>query len=188
MLKRVLDLLFSFLLLSFLWLPMVGIALLIRADSSGGAIFRQVRIGRGGRPFVCYKFRTMVSDAPKNCPTSEMGDASSFVTPFGRLLRRTSLDELPQLLNVLKGDMSLVGPRPLIPVEEEVHTLRMRTGVYALRPGMTGLSQISGRDFLDDREKVRLDARYLRRLGLREDARIVIKTIRSVLYREGVRS
>ena len=186
--KRVLDILFSLLLLFFLWLPMIGIALAIRLGSSGGAIFRQIRIGREGRPFVCYKFRTMVADAPRNCPTSQMGDGAPFVTPIGRFLRKTSLDELPQLWNVLRGDMSLVGPRPLIPVEEEVHALRMRVGVYALRPGMTGLAQISGRDLLDDREKVRLDTRYLRRVSLREDARILGKTLRGVFRGDGVRS
>ncbi len=175
--KRVLDVFFSALLLIFLWIPMGVIAIAVGLTSRGGILFRQIRVGRNGDPFVCYKFRTMMAWAPRDCPTSELGDPSPYVTPIGRFLRRTSLDELPQLWNVLRGDMSLVGPRPLIPKEGEIHKLRHRCGVYAIRPGMTGLAQVSGRDFLDDREKLRRDARYLRQISLWEDVRILGKTL-----------
>ena len=123
--KRLLDVLFSFLLLFFLALPMLFIACAVLVTSRGGAIFRQKRVGRNAKTFVCYKFRTMYSYAPNNRPTSDFSDAALYVTPVGRFLRRTSLDELPQLFNVLKGDMSLIGPRPLIAEEEAVHRLRM---------------------------------------------------------------
>ena len=184
-LKRGLDALFSALLLLFLLLPMLLIAVMIRLTSRGPALFRQVRVGRNGAHFVCLKFRTMVMDAPADCPSSEMAH-DRFVTPLGRFLRRTSLDELPQLWNVLLGQMSLVGPRPLIPNEGEVHEWRRRGGVYRLRPGMTGLSQISGRDFLPDAEKARLDVRYARSLSFRTDLSVLLRTISRIFSGDGI--
>lgn len=175
-LKRGLDVLLSAILLCLGLLPMGIIALLIAANSAGGVIFRQQRIGREGRPFVCYKFRTMVAEAPEDRPTGAFPEAERYVTAVGRLLRKSSLDELPQLWNVLRGDMSLVGPRPLIPAEEEVHRLRERCGVYRIRPGMTGLSQIRGRDLLSDAEKARWDSRYAHSVSLPFDCRILWET------------
>jgi len=176
-----LDLVFSALLLVFLALPMALIALAVALSSHGGAIFRQTRVGRNGTQFVCYKFRTMYENAPHDRPSHEMRDGR-FVTPIGRFLRKTSLDELPQLYNVLRGEMSLVGPRPLIPCEEEVHALRRRCGVEALRPGMTGLAQIRGRDLLEGREKARLDTRYAKSATLWGDARILAQTLSGMLH------
>lgn len=184
--KRFLDLLLSGLLLCFLWLPMLVIGGVIRLTSSGGAIFRQIRVGREGRLFICYKFRTMYEGAPRDCPTSEFYDADRYVTPVGRFLRKSSLDELPQLWNVLRGDMSLVGPRPLIPKEQEVHAWRQRCGVYRIRPGMTGLAQVCGRDRLPDTEKARLDVRYAKTMSLRVDCRIVGQTFLRVFSGEGI--
>ena len=185
--KRLLDVLFSFLLLFFLTLPMLFIACAVLVTSRGGAIFRQKRVGRNAKTFVCYKFRTMYSYAPNNRPTSEFSDASLYVTPVGRFLRRTSLDELPQLFNVLKGDMSLIGPRPLIAEERLVHSLRMETGVYDVRPGITGLAQISGRDLVSDREKAELDAKYVEGIGFATDFGILFKTLRRVVGGDGIR-
>ena len=184
--KRTLDVLFSFLLLVFLSLPMLAVGLAIRLTSKGPAIFRQTRIGRDGVPFTCYKFRTMFQSAPNNCPTAALVDARRYITPIGRFLRRSSLDELPQLWNVLRGDMSLVGPRPLIPREGQIHMLRRRTGVYAVRPGMTGLAQINGRDLLADRDKARLDARYAKTLSFSQDLRIIGKTLFGVFFGKDV--
>ena len=184
--KRMLDLFFSLLLLVLLALPMALIAVGIRLTSSGPAFFRQVRIGRNGAPFVCLKFRTMIQEAPPNCPSAQMNDGR-FVTPLGRILRRSSLDELPQLWNVLLGQMSLVGPRPMIPDEGEVHQWRERGGVYRLRPGITGLSQISGRDLLPDTEKARLDVRYARTVSLRTDLLILGRTLLRILSGEGMK-
>ena len=178
--KRVLDVILSCLLLFFLLLPIGVLCLLIVLDSPGGAIFRQRRVGRGGREFLCYKLRTMYAHAPRNRPTSAFSDAEDYVTRMGRFLRRTSLDELPQLWNVLRGDMSLVGPRPLIPEEGEIHRLRERCRVYRMRPGMTGLSQVLGRDRLSDWEKARLDSRYAHTVSLASDCRILWQTAHQI--------
>ena len=140
--KRLLDIVASAILLAVFCLPLLVIMACIRLTSEGAAIFKQRRVGRNGKLFVCYKLRTMYKDAPPNLSTAEFFDAERYVTPIGRLLRRTSLDELPQLLNVLKGDMSIIGPRPLIPEEESIHQKRQERRVYSIRPGMTGLAQI----------------------------------------------
>ena len=184
--KRGLDLFFSASLLCFLALPMLVIWLAVRLDSRGGGIFRQTRIGRGGVPFVCYKFRTMYVLAPPCCPSARLDRADRYITPVGRFLRRTSLDELPQLFNVLRGDMSLVGPRPLIAEESDIHRLRSESGVYRLRPGITGLSQVMGRDRVPDDMKAALDARYLAEFGFIQDVRIIGRTVGKVITGEGI--
>ena len=178
--KRMADIAFSAILLLLLAFPMLLIGLAVRISSRGPAVFRQIRVGRGGIPFVCFKFRTMYEDAPHDRPSGEMRDGR-YVTPLGRFLRRTSLDELPQLYNVLRGEMSLVGPRPIIPCEHEIHELRRRCGVEHLRPGMTGLAQIRGRDLLPNREKARLDYRYAKNASLAEDAGILLQTLLGML-------
>lgn len=187
LLKRILDVIFSVILIVFLSLPMLVIWIAIRVDTPGRGIFRQIRVGKEGRLFECYKFRTMYESAPPCCPSSKFTDAEKYVTPVGHFLRKTSLDELPQLFNVIKGDMSLVGPRPLILAEREVHEGRRQNGVYTLRPGMTGLSQISGRDGLSDVEKVETDTKYLYEFGLIQDVRILAKTLTAVVSGEGNR-
>jgi len=186
-LKRTLDLLFSFLLLIFLLLPMGVIALSVALTSRGGVLFRQTRIGRDGAPFTCLKFRTMVKSAPPNRPSAGFDDVGQYLTPVGRFLRKTSLDELPQLWNVLRGDMSLVGPRPLIGEEEDVHRVRRENGVYRVRPGMTGLAQIHGRDRLANDEKAAYDIRYVSTISLREDLRIIAKSLGCVLSGENAK-
>ncbi len=184
-LKRALDLILALVLSILLLLPMLIIAVAIRAESDGSAIFKQERRGRGGRVFVCYKFRTMRRDAPSNMPASSFQDRELYVTRVGRFLRRSSLDELPQLFNVIRGDMSLVGPRPLICEESEIHDGRQRVGVYALRPGITGMAQIGGRNSLDDREKLEKDTYYLHNLRPSLDAKILFSTLSCVIKREG---
>ena len=184
--KRFLDILLSATLILLLSLPMIMIAIVISVSSEGGAIFKQKRIGRNGRAFVCYKFRTMYRNAPKNLPTSHFVNAEKYVTPVGRILRKTSLDELPQLFNVLKGDMSLVGPRPLIEDEHEIHDLRSRCGVYRIRPGITGLAQISGRDRVTDVEKARYDVRYMKSMSFKGDIKIIFNTMGSAFFGKGV--
>ena len=179
--KRILDIALSAILLMLLAPVMLFIALAVRLDTEGSAIFRQARVGKNGIPFTCYKFRTMYTCAPKSTPKSHLSGSDSYITRVGRILRRTSLDELPQLYNVLRGDMSIVGPRPLIAEEGEIHELRRRCGVTAERPGITGLAQISGRDGITDVEKARYDARYARNISFYTDARIVLKTAKGVL-------
>ena len=175
LIKRFLDIVVAGLLLAVLALPMALIALAVALDTPGKAIFSQLRVGRGGVFFRLYKFRTMLP-----------GEARQ-VTRTGRVLRKLSLDELPQLVNVLKGDMSLIGPRPLIPEETELHRERARFGVYELRPGMTGLAQIHGRDFVTAEEKLRWDRTYWQHFGFRQDVKIFFATLPRVLRGDGVK-
>ncbi|MBP3370527.1 MAG: sugar transferase [Clostridia bacterium] len=182
--KRVVDIVLSASLIFFLLLPMLIISVVIRADSRGKAIFRQKRCGRRGKIFICYKFRTMYCDAPSNIPASEFKSHQKHVTRVGKFLRRTSLDELPQLFNVLKGDMSLVGPRPLIFEETNMHEGRMKTGVYELRPGITGMAQISGRNLLNDDEKLKNDRYYLDNLNPSLDFKILMRTFGKLFEKE----
>ena len=186
--KRCLDFALSLVLILLLLLPMLVIAVCIRIDSEGEIIFKQKRCGRGGREFVCYKFRTMYQSAPKNIPASSFADYKKYVTRVGGFLRRSSLDELPQLFNVIRGDMSLVGPRPLIFEEADMHEKRMSDGVYELRPGITGMAQISGRNLLDDGEKLENDRYYLDNLRLLLDFKICIFTIVKIFKKEGLQS
>jgi O-antigen biosynthesis protein WbqP len=186
--KRFLDIFFSVILIIFLLPLMLIISLAIVLETRGGAIFKQNRMGRNGKIFVCYKFRTMKRDAPHSIPAKELADPDKYVTVIGKLLRRSSLDELPQLFNVLKGDMSIVGPRPLICEEKEIHNLRKSAGIYALRPGLTGLAQINGRNLLCDSEKIENDKRYLDNVGMRLDAKIVFMTFGCVFLGIGVTS
>ena len=186
--KRILDIVLSSLMLIFLALPMVLIWLCVVSTSSGSGIFSQTRIGKNGKEFTCYKFRTMRKDTPV-CSAKQMaerGGAERYLTPIGRLLRRSSLDELPQLFNVLKGDMSLVGPRPLIADERDVHVAREQSGVYSIRPGITGLAQVRGRNSISDSEKVALDTQYLNDLGFAQDMRIIGLTALSVVSRKDI--
>ena len=186
--KRFLDIFFSVILIIFLLPLMLIISLAIVLETRGGAIFKQNRMGKNGKIFVCYKFRTMKRDAPHSIPAKELADPDKYVTAIGKLLRRSSLDELPQLFNVLKGDMSIVGPRPLICEEKEIHNLRKSAGIYALRPGLTGLAQINGRNLLCDSEKIENDKRYLDNVGMRLDAKIVFMTFGCVFLGIGVTS
>lgn len=185
-LKRMLDIGISFLALMVLALPMFFIAIAIKIDDPGTVLFSQKRVGRDGKRFRFYKFRTMRKDTPKYRSTSELENPERYITRLGKFLRRSSLDELPQLLNVLKGDMSLVGPRPLISDEYEIHQMRMRFGVYNVRPGVTGLAQINGRDLVSPADKVRWDVRYLENFGLAQDIKIVFGTIPKVFGAAGV--
>ncbi len=185
-LKRALDVLLSASLLFFLAAPMLLIWLAIRISSRGEGIFKQARIGKNGKSFVCYKFRTMYKCAPSNTPSSDFSSVEKYVTPIGRILRRTSLDELPQLYNVLKGDMSLVGPRPLIFEETDMHRMRTEYGVYSIRPGITGLSQINGRDSISDARKAELDRAYLEAFGFIQDVKIIGKTVTEVISGDGI--
>lgn len=185
-LKRFLDVFISYLLLCISYIPMLAIALSIKLTTSGSVIFRQIRIGADGKRFICYKFRTMSLDAPSELPTSEFSDSALYVTPIGRFLRKTSLDELPQLFNVLAGDMSLVGPRPLIECEQNMHKRRAELGVYSLRPGITGLAQVNGRDMIDDEVKLSYDAEYSKDLCLLSDLKIIIRTVIKVFTADGV--
>jgi O-antigen biosynthesis protein WbqP len=185
--KRILDILGALLALMLLALPLGILALVVYFDDPGAVIFAQDRVGMYGRQFRLYKLRTMKQNAPAYLSTDEMENPGRYVTKAGRILRKLSLDEIPQLFNVLKGDMSLVGPRPLIPQEKEIHDLRTAYGVYTTRPGITGLAQINGRDQVTAEDKVRMDVTYLRRFSFMADLAILIMTIPKVIDSEGVR-
>lgn len=175
--KRFLDIVVSFTCLVLLLPLLLLISVLVSLDSKGSVIFSQKRVGKNGKLIKVYKFRTMMPEAPENIATGELEDPHSYITKSGKILRMTSLDELPQLINVLKGDMSIVGPRPLILEEREIHKLRLKKGVYSIRPGITGLAQINGRDLLSIEDKVKFDTMYVQNVSLKTDFLIIIKSI-----------
>ena len=179
--KRALDILFSFLGIVVLLIPMLLIMLAVKCDSKGPAIFKTERIGKNGQPFKFYKFRSMRTDAPKDLATRLMkGD--EYVTKVGKFLRKTSLDELPQLFCILKGDMSIIGPRPVVATETELLEYRAQTGALTVRPGLTGLAQVRGRDNLTDMKlKAEIDGEYAKKITFGKDFKIFFKTIGLVL-------
>jgi O-antigen biosynthesis protein WbqP len=185
MLKRAFDVAVSLLLLVVLSPVFAACALAVRLSSPGPVIFKSRRIGRGGAIFEMVKFRTMREGAPQ-VATHLLGNPESFLTPDGKFLRRSSLDELPQLWNVLRGDMSLVGPRPALFNQDDLIALRRESGVEALRPGVTGWAQVCGRDGISIQEKAALDAEYLRKRTFLFDLRILVLTVFKVLNSEGI--
>ncbi len=184
--KRSSDILFGLILLIVLSPLLLIIILVIKVDSKGPALFNQRRIGRNNQEFVLYKFRTMRTEAP-NVATHLLKDAHSYITPFGKFLRKSSFDELPQLLNILKGDMTFIGPRPALYNQDDLIELRTRCGVDVLRPGVTGWAQVNGRDCLEISEKVNFDFYYLRHQSITLDIKILLFTVLKVLRAEGVR-
>lgn len=175
--KRAADIVLSAMGLVVLLIPMAIISAVIYLDNPGEVFFSQYRVGRYGKRFKLYKFRTMKTETPKYMATMELEKPDQYITRVGKILRKISLDELPQLFNVLKGDMSLVGPRPLISDEYEIHAMRMRFGVYNLRPGVTGLAQINGRDRMSPEDKVHWDVKYLQNFGPWMDFKILFSTV-----------
>jgi undecaprenyl phosphate N,N'-diacetylbacillosamine 1-phosphate transferase len=184
LLKRLFDLLVSCLLLVILSPLLVGMAVAIRLTSRGPAIFRQERAGRNGRPFTFYKFRTMRPDTDPFGPSPKSGDDPR-LTRIGRFLRESSLDELPQLVNILRGDMSLAGPRPLYVLQIAEWDQRQRKRLL-VKPGLTGLAQIVGRGELTREEKLELDVKYVEQASLGLDARILLATFVRVFACKGV--
>ena len=173
--KRAFDVVACGLFLPFFVLILLIVIVAIRWQSPGPAIFRQVRVGKQGRPFTCYKFRTMYSGTA-NLPTHEV--QASSVTALGEHLRRFKIDELPQLWNVLIGDMSLVGPRPCLPSQIDLVEARRRLGVLDVRPGITGLAQVNGVDMSDANRLAEIDAQYVRTQSLMGDLRLILATLR----------
>jgi O-antigen biosynthesis protein WbqP len=173
--KRAFDFSACALFLLILWPVLLVIIIAIRLQSPGSAIFAQVRVGKHGRLFTCYKLRTMYSGT-SNVPTHLV--AASAVTALGDYLRRFKIDELPQLWNVLLGDMSLVGPRPCLPSQTELVEARRKLGVLEVRPGITGLAQVNGVDMSDANRLAELDARYARSQSLWNDLKLIWATLR----------
>ena len=148
--------------------------------------FLQKRVGRNAHCFNIIKFRTMKSSAPKNVATGDLADPQIYISRLGRFLRDTSIDELPQLVNVVNGDMSLIGPRPLVYTEREIRFLRRWYGVYQVRPGITGWAQVNGRDTVDIYDKVYYDREYVQNVSLKFDLKVLWKSVLVVLGRKGV--
>ena len=183
--KRIEDVSIALAALVILGLPMLLVAAAIRLTSKGPALFRQKRFGKDKQLFTVYKFRTMSTKAPKNMPTNSFTNADSYITPLGGVLRKLSIDELPQLLNVIKGEMSIVGPRPVIKTEKKLISLRQKYHANSVKPGITGWAQVNGRDDLDDQRKAEMDCEYVQRLSFLTDVKIMIKTIGAVLMMSG---
>ena len=185
--KRVLDFIAALLMLIVLAVPLLVVIAVQKCTSPHEPVFfKHRRVGKDGEIFDLIKIRSMKSTAPKYEAAGTFTDSKRYITPFGRFLRNTSIDELPQLFQVLSGKMSLVGPRPLIPQERAVHRLRRQYGVYQLRPGITGLAQVNGRAALPDAAKAALDKEYLEGMCFSLDCRILWKTVRKVLSGENV--
>ena len=183
--KRILDVTVACIMLVALFPFLALIALIIKLDSKGPVLFTQKRLGMNEVPFQIYKFRTMRTDAPSEMATNQLYQSGRYITRVGVYLRTLSLDELPQLYNIIIGDMSFVGFRPCLWNEFELDEERRKTGAYAVRPGITGLAQIRGRDELEPREKAKLDGVYARNVGFDYDLRILTKTVFAVFYKEG---
>ncbi len=183
--KRIFDFTASLLLLILLSPVFLLVSLLILIDSGFPVIFRQYRVGKDNKLFYVYKFRTMKKNT-RNAATADLAEAESCITKSGRILRKTSIDELPQLFNILIGDMSFVGPRPLIPEEKEIRKLRAEYGVFSVKPGMTGLAQVNGRDMLSIEEKALFDKEYVEKQSFWFDIKILFKTVLVVLKRENI--
>ena len=184
--KRILDFLLSLLALVVLSPLLLVLAVIIRATSPGPVFFRQKRVGQYKSHFMIYKYRTMRTDAPKDQPTHLLKDPSAYITPVGRFLRRSSLDELPQLFNILRGEMSLVGPRPALWNQFDLIAERDKYGANDVRPGLTGWAQINGRDELPIDVKARLDGEYVKRMSFFFDARCILGTVIKVMRSEGI--
>lgn len=166
-------------------IPMIVIALLVKSSSKGNIIFWSDRIGVGNRIFRMPKFRTMHQNSP-NIATHLMIHPDRFITPIGRILRKTSFDELPQLFSVLKGDMTFVGPRPALFNQYDLISLRTEEGIHQLTPGITGWAQINGRDDLPISVKVQYDAFYQENADFSLDVKILLRTISQITHREGI--
>lgn len=184
--KRFFDFLLSLLAVIVFAIPMLIVAAAIVTTSKGPVLFKQQRVGKNGELFQIYKFRSMYIETP-NVSTEALGDPSVYITPVGKFIRKTSLDELPQLLNILKGDMSIVGPRPALYNQNDLIKMRDDFNVNSIRPGLTGYAQIMGRDFITDEEKVAYDKYYVENQSLLFDFKIIWNTLFSVIKSEGVK-
>lgn len=184
--KRVLDFLLSLCGLAALTPAFLVLILMIKLDSKGPVLFRQKRVGIHKYYFNILKFRTMRVDTPKDMPTHMLVNPEQYITKIGKFLRKTSLDELPQIINILKGDMSIIGPRPALWNQEDLVAERDKYGANDVMPGLTGWAQINGRDELEISAKARLDGEYVKRLSFRFDCICFVGTVVSVFKHNGV--
>ncbi len=184
--KRMIDIVLSAMGLLILAIPMLIIAIVVKLDSPGPVLFWQKRIGVGKKTFMMPKFRSMYAETPANMPTHLLSDPQRWITPSGKILRKTSLDELPQIWCILKGDMSIIGPRPALWNQDDLVAERDKYGANDIRPGLSGWAQIHGRDELEIPEKAKLDGYYTQNLSFGLDVKCFFGTILSVLRHDGV--
>ena len=185
--KRVIDFSLSLLIVICLCVVLIILCSLIKIDSPGPILFKQKRIGKDKKVFHILKFRTMKVDAPKDMPTHLLDKPDFYITRVGKFLRKTSLDELPQLFNILKGEMSIIGPRPALWNQYDLIVERDKYKANDILPGLTGLAQISGRDELPIEMKAKYDGDYVNNMSLLLDTEIFVKTVFSVLKSDGVK-
>ncbi len=190
--KRLLDIIASSIVIVLLFVPMLIVAVIIKIDSPGPVLFKQKRVGLHKKEFVLLKFRSMPIDAPNEVATPQFDVSQVKMTAFQKFIRKYSIDELPQFLNIVSGKCSLVGPRPVIAVERELVEERDKRGVYDTKPGLTGLAQINGRDMLSFEIKAKIDAEYCKILNtggfkaLLMDLKCLFGTVKVVIRHEGV--
>lgn len=184
--KRALDIVLSFIGIVFAAIPMLIVAVIIKLDSPGPVFFRQKRVGKNKKYFTIIKFRSMPITAPHDMPTHQLENPESMLSGFQRFERRMSIDELPQLFNILIGDMSIIGPRPALWNQEDLIAERDKYGANGVRPGLTGLAQISGRDEITIPVKARLDGEYIKKMSFGFDCKCFFGTVAAVLKHEGV--
>ena len=184
--KRLIDIILSGVGIIVLAPFMVVIAILIKLESAGPVLFRQKRIGLHKKTFSIMKFRTMRTDTPKDTPTHMLQNPDQYITRVGRFLRKTSLDELPQILNILKGEMAVIGPRPALWNQDDLVAERDKYGANDVLPGLTGLAQINGRDELEIPVKAQLDGEYVEKMSFLFDLKCFFGTIASIFKHEGV--
>lgn len=184
--KRVIDIMCSFMAIIFLSIIYLPICLIVKITSPGPVFFKQKRIGKNKTFFNILKFRTMRIDTPKDCPTHLLENPDQYITKVGKFLRKTSLDELPQIFNIFKGDMSVIGPRPALWNQDDLIAERDKYGVNELKPGLTGWAQVNGRDELPIPVKAKLDGEYVDRISFAFDVKCLLLTIVSVFKSDGV--
>ena len=184
--KRVMDLILSLLAVIVLSPLLLVLALCVKFSSPGPVLFRQKRVGKGKSFFSIYKFRSMRTDTPHDIPTHMLENPDAFITPVGHFLRETSLDELPQLFNIVKGEMSIVGPRPALWNQDDLVAERDKYGANDCVPGLTGWAQINGRDELPIPVKAELDGYYVQHISLGLDIRIILRTAWNVVSHKGI--
>ncbi len=185
--KRIIDFTFSFIAMIVLWPLFLIIAILIKLDSKGPVFFKQKRVGKGKEHFYILKFRTMITDTPKDMPTHMLNNPEMYITRVGKFLRKSSLDELPQIINILRGEMSIIGPRPALWNQYDLIEERDKYGANDIYPGLTGWAQINGRDELPIDIKAKFDGEYVQKISFIFDVKVFVKTVFSMLRGEGVK-
>lgn len=183
--KRGFDILSSLVAIVLFSPILLVLAIIVKCTSPGPILFKQRRIGKDNQEFMIYKFRTMRIDTP-NVATHLLKNPEQYITPIGKFMRKTSLDELPQLFNILKGEMSVVGPRPALYNQYDLIEMRTNANVHTVRPGLTGLAQVSGRDELENEQKVYFDQQYVQKQSFFFDLKLIFLTVVKVFKSEGV--